>query len=441
MSQIHSHSRRSFLKTIGAGAALAPFVTRDMIARPPMSRLRHASVGASGMAWADISEITSHPNVDLVAVADVDLSRIGEVRKRMPHARVYQDWREMFEKEARNIDSVNVSTPDHMHAPVAMGAMSLGKHVYVQKPMAHDLYEVRSLASAARLKRLVTQMGIQIHSNTNYRLAVLLLQASAIGRIKEVHSWVPKSWGDLSPRPNRNDPVPESLDWDGWLGVASERPFIGDGYYHPNNWRNRLDFGTGTLGDMGCHILDPVFGALELAPPLTVRSEGPAPNEWNWSINSRILYTFAGTRFTAEKTLPVTWYDGNQAPGEMVAKLLEGDPPPNAGSVFIGTEGTLVLPHVNRPLLYPDAKFRDWKLPDAPGENHYHRFVDACLGGRRTTANFDYAGPLTEAVLVGTVASRYPQTTLGWNSETLTFDHADANRHVRREYRRDWALA
>jgi hypothetical protein len=283
-------------------------------------------------------------------------------------------------------------------------------------------------------------MGIQIHSVNHYRLASLLIQAGAIGKIKEVHSWCPKSWGDPTPLPDHSDPIHEGFDWNLWLGVCEMRPFIGNAYYHPANWRKRLDFGTGTFGDMGCHIFDPVFDSLGLAAPISVRSEGPAPNKWNWAIDSHIQYVFAGTPFTADKTLPVTWYDGAQKPPAEIRKLLEGDEPPNTGSIFVGTHGTMVLPHINRPLLYPDAKYRDFKYPEVNSNDHWGQFVQACRGHDQTTANFNYAGPLTEAVLLGGVASRFPQTTLNWNAPGLNFDLKDANQFVRRNYRAGWEV-
>ena len=435
-----SFNRRSFLKTIGAATLATPFVTRDLIAQPPSRVLRHASFGAAGMAWEDLRQITRFKTVQLVAVADVDLRRTGEVRKQYPGVKVYQDWRELLEKEGKNLDSVNVSTPDHMHAPIAMSALQLGKNVYCQKPLTHDLYETRKLTEYARWKGVVTQMGIQIHSTSFYRMATLLVQAGAIGRVKEVHSWVGNGWGDPSPRPDVSDPVPAGLDWDLWLGVCSERPFIGKEYYHPVNWRKRLDFGTGSLGDMACHIFDPVFTALGLTAPLTVRSESPAPNAWNWPLNCQVQYVFPGTPYTAEKTLPVTWYDGSQRPPAAVRALLEGDDLPGAGSIFVGTQGVLVLPHVARPLLYPDKKFKDLKFPDVAEENHWGRYVAACLGSMRTTAGFDYSGPLAETVLVGTVAERLPKTTLHWNATALAFAEAEANQFVRREYRAGWSV-
>ena len=435
-----SFSRRSFLKTLGTVALAAPFVTRGWAARSPNSVLRHASFGASNMAWADIHELAKFKEVEMVAVAEVDLGRTQEVKKWFPAARIYQDWRQLLDQEAKRIDSVNVSTPDHMHAVMAMSALQLGKHVYCQKPLAHDLHQVRKLTEVASQKKLITQMGIQIHATSYYRLATLLVQAGAIGRVKEVHSWCPTSWGDSTPRPVQVDPVPASLDWDLWLGVCEKRPYIGNGYYHPVNWRKRLDFGTGSLGDMGCHIFDPVFSALGLGAPISVRSEGTAPNEWNWAVDSTIHYVFPGTAFTADKTLPLTWYDGAAKPPAEVLALLEGDNPPNSGSMLVGTQGVLVVPHVARPLLYPDKKFKDFTFPEVVSGDHWGEFVRACLGRDRTSAGFSYAGPLAEAVLAGTVASRFPQTTLKWNAAKLEFNLREANRFIRRQYRHGWSV-
>src|ERR1051325_10471475 len=433
-------SRRSFLKALATTTLAAPFVTRDLLAQPPSGVLRHASFGASGMAGSDINALTNCKQVQLVAVAEVDLTRTTEIKKRFPEAKIYQDWRELLDKEAKNIDSVNVSTPDHMHAPIGMSAMQLGKNVYGQKPLAHDLYEVRKLTEFARQKNLVTQMGIQIHSVGHYRLACQLVQKGTIGKVKEVHSWCPKPWGDPNPRPEGEDPVPEGFDWDLWLGVCARRPFLGKGYYHPAEWRKRLDFGTGTFGDMGCHIFDPVFTPLGLGSPLSVRSEGPAPNQWNWALESRIHYTFPGTNLTAEKTLPGTWYDGNQQPPAEIRALVEGDELPNTGSILVGTEGSLVIPHIARPLLYPDKKFTDFKYPQVAGGDHWAEFVEACRGQGKTSAPFSYSGPLTEAVLLGGVASHFPQTPLHWNATKLNFNEPEANHFVRRDYRQGWAV-
>ena len=435
-----SFSRRSFLKTLGAAALTAPFVTSDLIAKPPSGILQHASFGAAGMAWEDIRQLARSKRLRLVAVAEVDLKRTEQLRRLFPRTVIYQDWRELLDRHGKSIDSVNVSTPDHMHAPMAMSAMQLGKNVYCQKPLTHDLDEARKLTEFARQKGLVTQMGIQIHSTSFYRMAVLLVQAGAIGRIKEVHSWCGTAWGDKTPRPEASDRVSPGFDWNLWLGVCAARPFIGKEYYHPVNWRKRLDFGTGSFGDMGCHILDPVFSALELTAPLTVRSEGSAPNEWNWPVDDHVQYVFPGTAFTAEKTIPVHWYDGAQKPPQEIRALLEGDELPGTASIFVGTQGSLVLPHVARPMLYPDKKFKDLKFPDVKEQDHWARYVEACLGGTPTTAGFNYSGPLAETVLLGTVALRFPQTTLNWNAAQLSFSENAANQFIRRQYRSGWGV-
>ncbi len=433
-------SRRSFLKTLGTVAATAPFVTRNLLAQSPNRVLRHASFGAAGMAWSDLTAIAACPGVEVVAVCDVDLNRMGQARERFPNARFYQDWRELLAREGRNLDTVNVSTPDHMHAPIAMSAMQRGLQIYGEKPLAHDIHETRRLTEFARERKLITQMGIQVQSSAKNRSAVQLIHDGVIGKVKEVHSWCGKSWGDPSPKPDRTDPVPEGLDWDLWLGVAEERPFMGERYYHPGQWRKRLDFGTGTFGDMGCHILDPVFLALELGPALSVRSEGPAPNAWNWALDSEIHYRFAGTHRTALDTLDLTWYDGAARPPAAVTELIEGDPLPPTGSAFLGTEGLLLLPHTGWPQLYPETRFEGLVRPELEPVNHWEQFIKACRGEGRTTAQFDYAGPLTEAVLLGGVASRFPHTTLKWNTSKLTFDVQEADAFVRRIYRAGWEV-
>ena len=434
-------NRRQFLSQITLAGLAAPFVTSDLMGQSPSEVLRHASFGASGMAGADISELTRNKFVKLVAVADVDLNNTRDLVKRFPDLKVYQDWRELLDKEAKNIDSVNVSTPDHMHAPIGMSAMQLGKHVYGQKPLTHDIYETRQLTLMARKKKLVTQMGIQIHSAQEYKLAVRLVQDGVIGKIKEVHTWSSKKWGDTSDLPNRQDPVPKNFNWDLWLGVTAERPFIGNGYYHPGNWRKRLDFGTGTFGDMGCHIYDPVFKALALTAPISVRSEGPTPNKWNWGMDAVIHYVFPGTAFSDGKTVNVTWYDGDQRPPKEIQALLEGDNVPDQGSIFVGTNGTMLLPHIASPQLYPDEKFKDFKRPKVSSVNHWTEFAEACRGNGKTSTLFDYSGPLTEAVLLGGVATRFPKTTLEWDAAKVKFSNvAEANAFVRRTYRKGWEV-
>jgi predicted dehydrogenase len=438
-----SFTRRKFLRRAALAAAgvwAAPALTRPLRAASPSETLLHASIGTTGMAASDIENLTRHPALKLVAVADVDLDRAETIKKKFPDVKVYQDWRELLDKE-KAIDSVNVTVPDHMHAAIARSALQLGKHVYCQKPLTHDIYETRRLTEFARAGQCVTQMGIQIHSQGVYQQAARILQQGAIGKVKEVHAWSEKKWGDQNPRPGGGDAAPANFNWDGWLGIAAERPFLGNNYYHPGNWRKRLDFGTGTFGDMGCHIFDPVFHALQLTAPISVRSEGPAPNSWNWAVNSIVHYVFPGTPYTAGQTVEVTWYDGDERPPQDAQALLEGDKLPGEGSLFLGTKGTMLLPHVDFAQLYPDKDFAGYQRPEAQGQDHWRQFVEACLGQGRTSAGFDYAGPLTEAVLLGSVACRFPQTTLHWNAQDLKFDNAtDANQSLRRQYRAGWSV-
>lgn len=448
--------RRQFLKTLGAAALTAPFVTRNLLAVPPSTVLRHASFGAAGMAWSDIEVLCANPFVKLVAVAEVDLNRLENVKAYFPEVKVYQDWRELLDKEGKNLDSVNVSVPDHLHAPIALSAMQLGKHVYCQKPLAHNLHETRVLTEYAREHRLITQMGIQIHSAKVYRQAVALVQAGAIGKVREVHTWSSKKWGDTGAPPVTAAAVPSGFDWDLWQGGCAERPYVGDAYYHPENWRRRLDFGTGTFGDMGCHIFDPVFEALALTAPLSLRSEGPAPDQWNWAVNAHIRYVFPGTRYTAGPTLAVTWYDGdNRPPAEIQALVTPPKPAErksdraadpadelSQGSILIGTEGVLHIPHIATPKLYPEEKFQDYPLPPVADAHHWNDWAQACIGGpARPAAPFDYSGPLTETVLLGSIAVRFPQTTLEWNSTRLRFSNVKAaNAFIRRSYRSGWQV-
>jgi len=435
------YSRRSLLKLLGTTAATAPFVTSRLMARSPANTVRHACFGAGGQAWSDLTQIANCKNVEIVAVCDVDLNQMAQAKQRLPNARFYQDWRELLDKEANHLDSVNVSTPDHMHAPIGVSAMQLGKHVYGQKPLAHDLHEVRRMTELAAEKNVVTQMGIQCHATAYYRIAAQVMRDGAIGKIREIHSWCAKSWGDTVSKPDTTDPIPEGLDWNQWLGVCAERPFIGGEYYHPGNWRKRLDFGTGTLGDMGCHIFDPLFMGLGLGAPVAVRSEGPAPDTWNWALDGKVTYQFKGTPLTAGGTLDLFWYDGAaNPPAEIIAQTGKTELP-QSGSILIGTEGVMLLPHYQLPELSPAEKFKDYPLPRVSGHNHYGQFIDACRGEDKTTADFAYAGPLTEAILIGGIASRFPNTTLRWHSKELKFDLPAANAWVRRKYREGWRMA
>lgn len=433
-------SRRSFLKTAGAAAFTVPFITRNLISAPPSGRVRFASFGAANMAGGDIGEIVNHPQVDFVAVADVDKNYLAGKKREFPKLNLYTDYRELLDKE-KDIDCLTVSTPDHAHAVMAMSAMRRGIHVYCQKPLAHDIYEVRQLARYAAENKRITQMGIQIHSYDIYRNTARLIKEGIIGKIKETWSWCGSSYGSLYSLSAGSDPIPETLDWDLWLNTAPERPYLSR-QYHPKVWRNILDLGTGVFGDMGCHIFDNVFAALDLTAPLTIRSEGPAPNKWYWAKRSRMHYLFPGTQYTEGKTLNVHWYDGAERPPQYVIDWVGGLP--GQGTLFLGTEGIYLIPHYSTPSLFQKKGDKYEAVPELtkrftlPTVSHWHQFIDAVRGEDKTSAGFDYSGPLTEAVLLGSIACRFPETTLKWDAAALRFDRQEANQYVRRVYRPGW---
>ena len=391
------------------------------------------------MAGADIGSLTASPYVKLVAVADVDLGNLDRDQEAFPDVKVYQDWRELLDKE-KKLNSVNVSTPDHMHAPITMRAMQQGLHVYSQKPLTQTIYEARQLTRVAREKKLVTQMGIQIHSHEVHRTIVATIQAGTIGKVKEVHSWSGKHWGDKNPRPSRVDKVPKDLNWNFWLGVAAERPFLAH-YYHPGEWRKRLDFGTGTFGDMGCHILDPVYASLALTAPKSIRSEGGAPNGDNWGLDSKVRYLFPGTKHTTE-TLTLYLVRRRQTPPrrDQVADRQAATFRPGV-DLYRRPRASCMLPTSIAPVLLPADKFKDVKLPNPGGNDHYLQFVEACRGNGKTSAPFDYSGPLTESVLLGCLATRFPGMTLEWDPAGLKVTNvSEANAFVRRRYRKGWEV-
>ena len=442
---LHRPSRRDFLYTSAGAIALSNATTG--IARTltsPSDTLRLAGIGVGGMGGADLGSLSSHAKVDVVALCDVDANNLAAAGEKHPKAKRFSDFRKMFDEMANQIDAVHVSTPDHTHAAAAMTAMNQGKHVYCQKPLTHDVYESRQLRLVAEKTKLVTQMGTQIHSASPYRTAVKLVQSGIIGKIRETHSWSNKTWGYEGPNPEPT-PIPESLNWDLWLGTAAERPFS-QGHFHPGNWRRWYDYGCGTMGDMAIHILDPVFSALKLGAPTKIISSSSAAPKYSFGMQNHTRYTFPASEFTTPDFL-LTWSDGGKMP-DTSSWPLEGGPEgkplglPDQGSMFLGEKGAILLPHVAMPLLLPLKQFAETKIEAAPDGNHYHLFVDACLGGAPTTAHFGYAGPLTEAVLLGTLANRFPGEELAWNPTTLSIpNHQQANSLLRRNYRKGFEVS
>lgn len=404
-------------------------------------KLRVASIGVGGKGWSDLTGTAASPHVQVVALCDIDESKehMGTAAEKFPDAKRYTDWRRLLDA-ARDFDAVIVSTPDHMHAPISLAAMQLKKHVQCQKPLTHTVFEARQLQKAAKKYGVVTQMGNQIQSHSAYRTAVAAVHKGTIGKVREVHSWQggKPRWRLVDDRPAGSDPVPESVHWDEWLGVAPERPFVRD-IYHAFAWRNWQDFSNGQLGDFGCHILDPVFMALKLTAPTSIRAEAPPMNGECWPKSEQVVYEFPGTEMTTG-ALKVTWYDGEGLhPARETLGLPESAKIPGAGSVLIGEKGTMVIPHVAMPRLYPEEKFTADDMPIVPARDHYVSWADACRGEDHTTSHFDYAGPLTETVLLGTIAARLSGTQLKWDAAAMKLTGAAAAQAMlTKPYRKGW---
>ena len=439
--------RRDFIKKTGLGAlgiTLAPTLLAKAKAN---GRVRTAHIGLGMMGMADLNAIASHDSVDVVALCDVDAAMMAKAEALFPNAKTYADYREMLKDMEDEIDAVVVSTPDHTHAPASLMAMNMDKPVYCQKPLTHHVSEAREMNKVAEKKGLITQMGIQVHSFYDYKLATLLIQDGIIGKVHTVRAWSPKNWGTDAPAPVGSDPVPANLDWDLWLGTAPERPYK-EGEYHPGNWRKVLDFGCGTLGDMGVHIFDTPYNALQLDVPRTIINECRQPTGYGFPEHNTVTYEFPSTPYTAE-TLKWVWYDGPGAPADHEdLKLPNGEQLPDQGAMFMGEKGRLLLPHFQQlPRLIVDGKYQEMDIEkfnlgkpvkDYEGESkkHYHQFVDAILGKDECSAPFSYASRLTETILLGVIAGRFPNQTLHWDAKKAKFEEKEANQYLKGKYRK-----
>lgn len=441
--------KRDFLKSTAA-LGLTALLPTSVWALSKNGRLRTAHIGVSNMGGNDLASISSHELVDVVALCDVDSNALSAAKKLHPNAATFKDYRVMLKELKNDIDAVIVSTPDHTHAPASMMAMEIGKPVYCQKPLTHHVAEARAMRMMAKEKNLVTQMGIQVHSFYDYKLATLLIQSGIIGKVSTVRAWSPKNWGFDGPEPKGADPVPDTLDWNLWLGTSAERPYK-EGYYHPANWRKLLDYGCGTLGDMGVHIFDTPYNALKLDVPRTIKNQCRKPTGFGFPEKNTVTYTFPGTEYTAD-TLKWIWYDGKGAPEKHKdLRLPNNEKLPNQGAMFVGEKGRLLLPHfMELPRLIVDGKYQELDLSiikdqdaigepvrdyDSEGDKHYHQFVDACLGKTETTAPFEYSARLTETILLGVIAGRFPNKTLHWDNATARFSEPEANKLLDAPYR------
>jgi len=425
--------RRSFIKNAAAFASVT-MLPSSVWALAKNGKLRTAHIGVGGMGGADLNSISSHAGVEVTALVDVDSNALAAAQKLHPRAKVFSDYRKLFDVMKNDIDAVVVSTPDHSHAPASLMAMNMGKPVYCQKPLTHHVSEARAVRKLAKENNLITQMGIQIHSFKEYRSAVKLIQNGIIGKVHTVRAWSPKNWGYDGPAPKGSDPVPKTLDWNLWLGTAPERAYK-DKIYHPGNWRKLLDYGCGTLGDMGVHIFDTPYTALNLDVPKTIQTSCRKPTGFGHPEKNTVTYEFPGTEYTT-KSLKWVWYDGKGAPLDHEDLKLPGNEKlPDQGSMFIGEKGRLLMPHWAFAKLIVDGKYEKVDYPQLEEADHYHQFVDACMGKDECSAPFSYAARLTEAILLGVVANRFPDETLHWDNATSKFSEAEANQLLGGDYR------
>jgi len=443
-------TRRGFM---GAAAGVAAFtvVPRHVIAgsgdAAPSEKVNIAGVGIGGQGGHDINQLASQ---NIVALCDVDWQRAGGLFNRYPNAKRYKDFREMLDKEDKNIDGVVVGTPDHMHAIVSLAAIKRGKHVYCEKPLTHTVREAKMLADAAREAKVATQMGNQGQASEETRLLCETIWAGAIGQVREVHIWTDRPlngidkwyWPQGVDRPSGQDQIPDTFDWDLWLGPAPMRPFVKN-VYHPFVWRGWWDYGTGALGDIGCHSMDAVFRALKLGYPTSVEAACTLVNNETYPVASRVTYEFPARGDLAPVTLH--WYDGGMKPPRP-PELEDGRVWDTNGKLYVGDKGKILDYR-----LIPEARQKEYGKPPQKLERsigHYMEWVVACKGGKPAGSNFpDHAGLLAEVVLMGNIALRPAlknkmlSTKLLWDAKERKFTNVpEANQYLTKEYRQGWAI-
>lgn len=466
-------SRRKFIQASTLATLGFTIVPRHILGKgftAPSDTLYIAGIGAGGKGTSDLTEMAKSKHARIAMFCDVDIEMAAKSRENFPKAKFYRDFRDMLEKEHKGIDAVIVSTPDHTHAVAAMAAIQLGKHVYVQKPLTYSIHEARMLTEAARKYQVVTQMGNQHASDEPVRIMKEWIDAGLIGDVTRVHAWTNRPvWPQGIPHPTGNHEIPSNLNWDLWLGPAPYAPY--NPAYHPFNWRGWWPYGTGALGDMACHILDPVFRTLPIDFPSEVECSTTTVWEGFFKVadypescpaSSIIHLKFP--RKDGKGDIKLTWMDGGllpERPEELLPDETMGDW--NGGLIFEGTKGKMMGNYLTKPVLLPSSRMKEISLPPATlprvPEGHYVQWVNACIKGygkSEVSSPFDFAGPFTEAVLMGNLALRsysmkvkdsqgrdtYPgRKKLLWDAKNMRITNFDdANQFVKREYRQGWKL-
>ena len=434
-------SRREFLQ--GAAAAAASVMSARLLRGVPAGysaaeKVNVAQIGTTGKGEADLAGV-SRGGGNIVALCDVDASHVAQAARTYATARHHRDFRRMLDTQ-KDIDAVVVTIPDHQHAFAAISAMQRGKHVYCQKPLTHDIAEARAMRAAASKYRVATQMGNEGHSSEGLRSQVDLIRSGVVGTVREVHVWTNRPiWPQGIDRPTETPPTPEGLDWDLWLGTAPQRPY--NPAYHPFKWRGFWDFGTGALGDMGCHLIDSAVWSLDLTGSCSVAAQSAGLTDEsgpNWSI---VTWEFPAR--PSRPAVKLIWYDGGKLPprpkeiNDAQWRRLQG-----GGTMFVGDKGTMCGMNAGRPNVLGEfgreLKLPPRALPRSPG--HHLEWIQACKGGPTPLDNFDYASRLTETVLLGNLAIRAGQR-IEWGADRMQVTNLpEANRYSQREYRKGWEI-
>jgi len=441
-------TRRQFMNQATAAGIVtlaAPAIVRG---RNLNDKLNLAIIGAGGRGAANLKGVESE---NIAILCDVNQEGLNKAAERHTKARKLIDFRKVYD-HAKEFDAVVISTAEHTHAFATLPALQLGKHVYCEKPLTHNVWEARLIREAAAKTRVATQMGTQIHAGDNYRRVVELIQTGAIGNVTEAHVWVGRAWGwhateaeakaagdivFVQNRPSKPDPIPTILNWELWLGPAPQRPF-NDVYFPGPKWYRWWDFGNGTMSDLGSHWIDLPWWALKLDHPLTIEASGPAPHSEIAPASMQVTYQYGKRGDLAP--LQLTWYQGTHKP-----QILKdgGIPNWNSGVLFVGDKGMLLADY-SKHVLLPEAQFADFKRPDPfipKSLGHYAEWIHACKTGAPTTCNFEYAGWLTEANHLGNVAFRAGKK-LEWDYRNLRATNApEIEPMIRRKYRKGWKLS